>query len=158
MELMNGEMIVFAVIWPLHIYHQKHPINLILLALFTISLSFTVGVSCAMTEGLYLFPFHINCFLSMNFVSALVTISFFFVCLRVLSGRIVLQALILTLSVVGSLTAYTFWAAKKGKDFSFLGPILFTSLIILVVTSFIQVRLFLKIHPNSTHTLKRKSF
>ncbi|CAA7040791.1 unnamed protein product [Microthlaspi erraticum] len=97
-------IVPFILIWPLHIYHQKHPINLILLALFTISLSFTVGVSCAMTEG-----------------------------------RIVLQALILTLSVVGSLTAYTFWAAKKGKDFSFLGPILFTSLIILVVTSFIQM-------------------
>lgn len=102
----------FVVIWPLHIYHQKHPVNLILLALFTVSLSFTVGVSCAMTEG-----------------------------------RIVLQALILTLSVVGSLTAYTFWAAKKGKDFSFLGPILFTSLIILVVTSFIQM--FFPLGPTS---------
>lgn len=58
---------------------------------------------------------------------------------HVLSGRIVLEALILTLAVVSSLTAYTFWAAKKGKDFSFLGPILFTSLIILIVTGFLQV-------------------
>lgn len=51
--------IIFAVIWPLHIYHQKHPVNLILLALFTVSLSFTVGVSCAMTEGLCIVPFNI---------------------------------------------------------------------------------------------------
>ncbi|KAF3488488.1 hypothetical protein F2Q69_00056700 [Brassica cretica] len=107
-----GASLECPLIWPLHVYHQKHPVNLILLALFTISLSFTVGVSCAMTEG-----------------------------------RIVLEALILTLSVVGSLTAYTFWAAKKGKDFSFLGPILFTSLIILVVTSFMQM--FFPLGPTS---------
>jgi len=57
-----------------------------------------------------------------------------------LSGKIVLEALILTSAVVCSLTGYTFWASKKGKDFSFLGPILFTALIILILTSFIQVR------------------
>ncbi|GJT44067.1 cullin, conserved site-containing protein [Tanacetum coccineum] len=54
-------------------------------------------------------------------------------------GKIVLEALILTSAVVTSLTAYTFWASKKGKDFSFLGPILFTSLVILLVTSFMQM-------------------
>lgn len=94
----------FVLLWPLHVYHQKHPINLIILGLFTVSLSFLVGVSCANTDG-----------------------------------KIVLEALILTSAVVCSLTGYTFWAAKKGKDFSFLGPILFTSLIILILTSFIQV-------------------
>lgn len=57
-----------------------------------------------------------------------------------LAGKIVLEALILTSAVVSSLTAYTFWASKKGKDFSFLGPVLFTGLVILVLTSFIQVR------------------
>ncbi|KAM7278220.1 hypothetical protein ACFE04_005354 [Oxalis oulophora] len=103
----------FILIWPLHVYHQKHPVNLIILGLFTVSLSFSVGVSCAMTDE-----------------------------------KIVLEALILTASVVCSLTAYTFWAAKRGKDFSFLGPILFTGLVILVLTSFMQM--FMPLGSTST--------
>ncbi|KAJ9182020.1 hypothetical protein P3X46_006057 [Hevea brasiliensis] len=94
----------FILLWPLHVYHQKHPVNLIVLGLFTVSLSLLVGVSCANTDG-----------------------------------KIVLEALILTSAVVCSLTGYTFWASKKGQDFSFLGPILFTSLIILILTSFMQM-------------------
>ncbi|KAK3417686.1 hypothetical protein EUGRSUZ_H03636, partial [Eucalyptus grandis] len=93
-----------VLLWPLHIYQQKHPLNFIFLGLFTLSLSLTVGVSCANTEG-----------------------------------RIVLEALILTSSVVCALTGYTFWASKKGKDFSYLGPILFTGLIVLLMTSFMQM-------------------
>ncbi|CAL5337777.1 unnamed protein product [Camellia sinensis] len=54
-------------------------------------------------------------------------------------GRIVLEALILTSAVVVSLTGYTFWASKKGKDFSYLGPILFTSLFTLFLAGFIQM-------------------
>ncbi|KAG8044342.1 hypothetical protein GUJ93_ZPchr0481g2891 [Zizania palustris] len=54
-------------------------------------------------------------------------------------GKIVLEALILTSAVVASLTAYTFWASKKGKEFGFLGPILFSALILLVLISFMQV-------------------
>ncbi|CAA2976523.1 BI1 [Olea europaea subsp. europaea] len=98
----------FILLWPLHIYQQKHPLNFVFLGLFTASLSLTVGVTCANTEG-----------------------------------RIVLEALILTSAVVAALTGYTFWASKKGQDFSYLGPILFTSLIVLVFTGFIQVSLFL---------------
>ncbi|KAI5654211.1 hypothetical protein M9H77_31398 [Catharanthus roseus] len=94
----------FILLWPLYVYQQKHPQNFIFLGLFTASLSLTVGVTCANTEG-----------------------------------RIVLEALILTSAVVSALTGYTFWASKKGKDFSFLGPILFTSLIVLLLTSFLQV-------------------
>ncbi|KAJ9700185.1 hypothetical protein PVL29_005824 [Vitis rotundifolia] len=93
----------FILLWPLHVYQQRHPLNLIFLGLFTVSMSLTVGVSCAKTDG-----------------------------------RIVLEALILTSAVVSSLTGYTFWASKKGKDFSYLGPILFSSLIILILTGFIQ--------------------
>lgn len=52
-----------------------------------------------------------------------------------------LEALILTSAVVSSLTAYAFWASKKGKDFSFLGPILFTSLFTLFLTGMMQVPL-----------------
>ncbi|KAL2453789.1 BI1-like protein [Abeliophyllum distichum] len=102
----------FILLWPLHIYQHKHPLNFIFLGLFTASLSLTVGVSCANTEG-----------------------------------RIVLEALILTSAVVLALTGYTFWASKKGKDFSFLGPILFTSLIVLILTSFIQM--FFPLGPTS---------
>lgn len=54
------------------------------------------------------------------------------------TGKIVLEALILTSAVVAGLTGYTFWASKKGKDFSYLGPFLFTSLIVLLVASFMQ--------------------
>ncbi|XP_051125964.1 BI1-like protein [Andrographis paniculata] len=93
----------FILLWPLYAYKQKHPLNLVFLGLFTLSLSLTVGVTCANTEG-----------------------------------WIVLEALILTSAVVSALTGYTFWASKKGKDFSFLGPILFTSLFVLVLTGFIQ--------------------
>uniref|UniRef100_A0A1D1XZA9 BI1-like protein n=1 Tax=Anthurium amnicola TaxID=1678845 RepID=A0A1D1XZA9_9ARAE len=89
---------------PLYHYQQKHPLNFVFLGLFTLSLSLTVGVACANTQG-----------------------------------KIVLEALIITSVVVSSLTGYTFWASKKGKDFSFLGPILFTALLVLILTSFIQI-------------------
>ena len=56
------------------------------------------------------------------------------------TGKVILEAVILTTVVVFSLTAYTFWAVKRGKDFSFLGPFLFASLIMLLVFGFIQVR------------------
>ncbi|KAF5950874.1 hypothetical protein HYC85_012867 [Camellia sinensis] len=97
-------MVWTVMLWPLYVYQQKHPLNLIILGLFTMCLSLTVGVSCANTDG-----------------------------------RIVLEALILTSAVVVSLTGYTFWASKKGKDFSYLGPILFTSLFTLFLAGFIQM-------------------
>ncbi|CAK9223599.1 unnamed protein product [Sphagnum troendelagicum] len=56
----------------------------------------------------------------------------------VATGIIVLEALILTAAVVVSLTAYTFWAASKGYDFSYLGPILFVGVIILILFGIIQ--------------------
>ncbi|KAG5554864.1 hypothetical protein RHGRI_012434 [Rhododendron griersonianum] len=93
-----------VLLWPMYVYQQRHPLNLIVLGLFTVSLSLTVGVSCANTDG-----------------------------------KIVLEALILTSAVVASLTGYAFWAAKKGKDFSYLGPILFTSLFTLMLAGFLQM-------------------
>ncbi|KQK12715.1 protein LIFEGUARD 2 [Brachypodium distachyon] len=92
------------VLCPLRYYHQKHPVNLLLLGLFTVSISFAVGMTCAFT-----------------------------------SGKVILEAAILTAVVVISLTAYTFWAAKRGHDFNFLGPFLFGSLMVLIVFSFIQI-------------------
>ncbi|KAL5231050.1 hypothetical protein ABZP36_029826 [Zizania latifolia] len=94
----------FVLMVPLYHYQHKHPHNFVYLGLFTLCLSFSIGVACANTQG-----------------------------------KIVLEALILTSAVVASLTAYTFWASKKGKEFGFLGPILFSALILLVLISFMQV-------------------
>uniref|UniRef100_A0A8R7U2K1 BI1-like protein n=1 Tax=Triticum urartu TaxID=4572 RepID=A0A8R7U2K1_TRIUA len=41
----------FVVLCPLHIYRQKHPINLLLLGVFTVAISFSVGLTCAFTSG-----------------------------------------------------------------------------------------------------------
>ncbi|KAK8548696.1 hypothetical protein V6N13_054525 [Hibiscus sabdariffa] len=60
---------------------------------------------------------------------------------------VALACLANTDAVVSSLTGYTFWASKNGKDFNYLGPILFSSLIIiLILTSLIQCRDFLWLH------------
>ncbi|KAK6913988.1 Bax inhibitor 1-related [Dillenia turbinata] len=53
-------------------------------------------------------------------------------------GEIILEAAILTGTVFVSLTLYTFWAAKRGHDFNFLGPFLFAALLVLMVFGFIQ--------------------
>nr|ACG36210.1 transmembrane BAX inhibitor motif-containing protein 4 [Zea mays] len=94
----------FILMIPLYHYQHKHPHNSVFLGLFTLCLSFSIGVACANTQG-----------------------------------KIVLEALVLTAGVVVSLTAYAFWASKKGKEFGYLGPILSSALTILVLTSFLQV-------------------
>ncbi|KAH9314434.1 hypothetical protein KI387_023061 [Taxus chinensis] len=101
---------IFIVISPfmwicaLYYYHRTHPINYILLFIFTACISLAVGLSCAFTNG-----------------------------------KVVLEATILTAVVVISLTLYTFWAARRGYDFSFLGPVLFSAIFVLIVFGFIQV-------------------
>ncbi|KAK9835412.1 hypothetical protein WJX81_007898 [Elliptochloris bilobata] len=52
---------------------------------------------------------------------------------------VVLEALALTASVTTSLTAYTFYAARKGQSFQKLGPMLFTCLWAFVAWSFLQI-------------------
>ncbi|XP_074283887.1 protein LIFEGUARD 2-like [Silene latifolia] len=89
---------------PLSYYHQTHPVNFLLLGIFTIALAFSIGLSCAYTNG-----------------------------------KTILEAVILTAAVVVSLTLYTFWAAKRGHDFNFLGPFLFCSLIVLLLFGIIQI-------------------
>lgn len=94
----------FILLCPLYCYSEKHPINLVLLAFFTASLSLTIGMACAFTKG-----------------------------------KVIWEAALLTAVVVISLTLYTFWAARRGHDFSFLGPILFASLIIIIIFALIQI-------------------
>lgn len=57
----------------------------------------------------------------------------------VLAGKVILEAFVLTGVVVVSLTLYTFWAAKRGHDFNFLGPFLFGAIVILMLFAIIQV-------------------
>jgi len=94
----------FIVLCPLYYYHQKHPVNYFLLGIFTISLAFVVGLTCAFT-----------------------------------SGKVILESVILTAVVVVSLTLYTFWAARRGHDFNFLGPFLFGAVMVLMVFAIIQI-------------------
>ncbi|KAL9258180.1 LIFEGUARD 4-like protein [Drosera capensis] len=47
----------FIVLCPLYYYHQKHPVNYLLLGIFTISLAFAVGLTCAFTSGELEYPF-----------------------------------------------------------------------------------------------------
>lgn len=94
----------FIVLCPLYYYHQKHPVNYLLLGVFTISLAFSVGLTCAFT-----------------------------------SGKVILESVILTAVVVTSLTLYTFWAARRGHDFNFLGPFLFGAVLVLLVFALIQM-------------------
>ncbi|KAK2452569.1 protein LIFEGUARD [Trifolium repens] len=57
------------------------------------------------------------------------------------SGRKIefLEVVILATAMMFILTLYTFWAAKKGHDFSYLGSFLFGSLSILILLSLIQI-------------------
>ena len=40
---------------------------------------------------------------------------------------VVLEALVITAAIVIGLTAYAFWASRRGQDFTFMGPILISS-------------------------------
>ncbi|RZR81859.1 hypothetical protein BHM03_00008165, partial [Ensete ventricosum] len=59
--------------------------------------------------------------------------------LIIISPFLVLQSAALTATVVVGLTLYTFWAAKRGYDFNFLGPFLCAALIVLMLYCIIQV-------------------
>ncbi|CDO99103.1 unnamed protein product [Coffea canephora] len=85
-------------------FGNKHPWNYVLALLFTLSMSFMIGVACAYRRG-----------------------------------EIVLQAAALTVLVTAGLTLYTFWAAKRGQDFSFLGPFLLCALLVLMAFSVIRI-------------------
>ncbi|CAN6171109.1 unnamed protein product [Urochloa humidicola] len=83
---------------PMLFLRKRHPINLVLLALFTVSMSCAVGLGCLSRKGI-----------------------------------VIIEAAALTLVVVLGLTLYTFWAAKRGHDFRFLGPFLAAACLILML-------------------------
>lgn len=45
-------MCVFVVLWPLIVFAKKHPVNLIILMLFTLTISFAVGLCCSFSKGM----------------------------------------------------------------------------------------------------------
>ncbi|XP_006663554.1 protein LIFEGUARD 2-like [Oryza brachyantha] len=92
------------VMWPMLKYRERHPVNLLLLGLFTLCESVTIAV-CSST---------------------------FF-------GKVILQATILTAVAVIGLTIFTFWAAHRGHDFSFMDPFLTTSIFVLLAYLIIQI-------------------
>ncbi|XP_062196922.1 protein LIFEGUARD 2-like [Phragmites australis] len=55
------------------------------------------------------------------------------------AGTVVLQAAIQTAAVVIGLTLFTFWAVKKGYEFTFMFPFLFACLLTLLVYITIQI-------------------
>lgn len=55
------------------------------------------------------------------------------------AGDAVLLAAGLTLLVTLGLTAFTFAAAKRGADFSFMGPFLFCAILLLMAFGIIRV-------------------
>ncbi|KAM7462843.1 hypothetical protein LguiA_030964 [Lonicera macranthoides] len=61
------------------------------------------------------------------------------ICIFAIIRKAVLEAAILSSVVVVGLTLYTFWAAKRGYDFAFLGPFLFAAVLVLIVFSIIQI-------------------
>ncbi|XP_006650724.2 protein LIFEGUARD 4-like [Oryza brachyantha] len=55
------------------------------------------------------------------------------------NGTVILQAAGITFVVVVGLTCYTFWAAKKGYDFEFLGPFLVAASLVLFLYAMISI-------------------
>nr|CAN81203.1 hypothetical protein VITISV_035442 [Vitis vinifera] len=118
--------VVVTLLCPLYYYHQRHPVNYLLLGVFTVSLAFVVGLTCAFTSGLESGTTHepsptLCCVYTHE------------------KGKVILESVILTTVVVVSLTLYTFWAAKRGYDFNFLGPFLFGAILVLMVFALIQI-------------------
>lgn len=52
---------------------------------------------------------------------------------------IVIQAVVITAGVVTGLTAYTFWATRRGVEFTWMGPLLFSALWAMIIWGFLQI-------------------
>ena len=52
---------------------------------------------------------------------------------------IVIQTVVITASVVAGLTAYTFWATRRGVEFTWMAPMLFSALWAMVIWGFLQI-------------------
>lgn len=97
-------LVSIAGLIPLYIYKDRHPLNLGLLALWTLVFSTTVGMACTFYAPI-----------------------------------IVVQAVVITAATVTALTVYTFAATRRGQQFTWLGPILYTGLWTLIFWGLIQL-------------------
>ena len=52
---------------------------------------------------------------------------------------LVIQAVVITAGVVAALTAYTFWATRRGIEFTWMGPLLFGMLWAMIIWGFLQI-------------------
>ncbi|KAL6217295.1 hypothetical protein ACLB2K_010512 [Fragaria x ananassa] len=115
-------------------YSKQHPLNYMLLGAFTICEALMVGVSCAFISGTSLLvPLYLIIKRRHRPPRAPIR------ALAVIFGKVVLEAAILTAAIFLGLTLYTFWGARRGHDFNFLGPFLFASLLALLVFGVIQI-------------------
>jgi protein lifeguard len=100
-----GIIATFGCIFALMVYKESYPLNMKLLAAFTVGESILVGTICAQYAAAGL-------------------------------GYLVLEALVITLTIFSSLTAY---CLTSKKDFSFMGAGLSAALLALIGASFINL-------------------
>lgn len=63
----------------LQYYHQKHPLNYILLFIFTVTLAFAVGLTCTFTSGSISSTFSISSFELYSFVNYIICELYFII-------------------------------------------------------------------------------
>lgn len=96
---------------------------------------FTIAIMCTVTCWSQIHPW--NYLLMLIFTLGM---SFLIGCgCAYKRGEIVVMAAGLTALVTFSLTLYTFWAAKRGKDFGFLGPFLLCASIIFLAFGILRM-------------------
>lgn len=118
---------------PLHIYKNSHPLNLALLGAWV-----SAAAAVARSPPTPLLPVATHHHPLSRPQTAVFSVSVGLAC-SMASPVLVLEAVVITAGVTAALTAYTFWATARGRDFTFLGPALFASLWVLVLWGFLQL-------------------
>lgn len=145
-------------------FSNRHPWNYLFMLLFTISIAVLVGVSCTQRKGkLFYFLCFLNCysfwihpcsvFLAISRKHEILRILFLLFTMFLPTGEAVLLAAGLTLLITIALTMFTFVAAKRGMDFSFLGPFLLCAVLLLIAFGLIRVS-----HSSDFKSQSRKTY
>lgn len=72
-------LVAISALCPLYYYYQRHPINYLLLSIFTLSLAVVVGLSCAFTSGM-IHLYVLFYFFTSNFILLIIVEKFAFPC------------------------------------------------------------------------------
>lgn len=134
--IISAQLVLTAVVAAIIMFN--HPVR----SFVTGSLAFQIVVAILPLIGLI--PLYIY---QRNHPTNLILLGLWTACLSIGVGTactlyqpfIVLEAVVLTASIVVGLTAYTFYAARKGANFSYMQPLLFNCLLALVIWSFFQL-------------------